>query len=52
MELFEMSEELTEKQQIIQITDYYAHEILAPQWWEKVLFSDVCQILGGKLLRS
>ncbi|MDF5720232.1 MAG: restriction endonuclease subunit S [Rhizonema sp. PD37] len=38
---------MTEEQQIIQITDYYAHKVVAPQSWTKALFSDVCKIVGG-----
>jgi type I restriction enzyme S subunit len=34
-------------QQVIIISDYYSHEIVAPNSWEKALFSEICQIIGG-----
>ena len=34
-------------QQVIIISDYYSHEIVAPNSWEKVLCSEICQIIGG-----
>ena len=42
-----MIDELKDDWQAIRITDYYGHNIIAPSSWEKVLFSDICRIVGG-----
>ena len=42
-----MIDELKDDWQAIRITDYYGHNIIAPSSWAKVLFGDICRIVGG-----
>ena len=42
-----MSDELNEGWQILRITDYYSHKIVAPSSWVQASFSEICRIIGG-----
>jgi len=42
-----VSDELNEGWQILRITDYYSHKIVAPSSWVQASFSEICRIIGG-----